>query len=301
MTQENLHEKEVFMIRPDLILQVAVNGLLLAGVYSVAAVGLNLVFGVLRVANIADGEFVMIGAFVVYSLTMLGVPLLVGILLAICLLFVLGALIERYVVEHVIYQPMAYSLLLLYAVSIFLRNAGLNIWSSNYVSLNVMTGFIQIGAITISVIRLVIFVVAIVFTLSFTFLLNRTYWGKTIRASIQHPELASACGMDVRMVRKLTFGVGSALAGITGTFFIMMFSVNPEMGTLMILKLFAIVIVGGLGNYLGTFVGAFVIAMTETATGFFLTTQLGDVAVFAIFLLALILRPQGIMGGKRLQ
>jgi branched-chain amino acid transport system permease protein len=282
-----------------LIFQVLINGLLLAGVYGVAAIGLNLIFGVLRVANIAHGDFMMIGAFIVYSLSTLGLSPLIGIPVAGGSLFVLGLLTERFLVEKVVYQPMAYSLLLLYAVSILLRNAGLNIWTSNYVSLNVIPGSLHLGPFTVSEIRLVVFIIAVGLTLAFTIILNRTTTGKTIRASIQHPDLAGACGIDVRKVRALTFGVGCLLAGITGTFFIMLFSVNPEMGDMMILKLFAIVIVGGLGNYLGTFAGALVIAMAETFTGFYATTQFADVAVFSIFLLSLILRPQGLLGGRK--
>jgi branched-chain amino acid transport system permease protein len=282
-----------------LVFQVLINGLLLAGVYGVAALGLNLIFGVLRVANIAHGDFMMLGAFIVYSLSTLGLSPLIGIPVVAGVLFVLGLLTERFLVEKVVYQPMAYSLLLLYAVSILLRNAGLNIWTSNYVSLNVIPGSLHLGPFTVSEIRLVVFIVAVGLTLAFTFVLNRTTTGKTIRASIQHPDLAGACGIDVRKVRALTFGVGSVLAGITGTFFIMLFSVNPEMGDMMILKLFAIVIVGGLGNYLGTFAGALIIAMAETFTAFYATTQFADVAVFSIFLLSLILRPQGLLGGRK--
>jgi branched-chain amino acid transport system permease protein len=282
-----------------LVLQVVINGLLLAGIYGVAAIGLNLIFGVLRVANIAHGDFMMLGAFIVYSLSALGVSPLIGIPIVGGILFVLGLLTERFLVEKVVYQPMAYSLLLLYAVSILLRNAGLNLWTSNYVSLNVMPGTLHIGPLTISEIRLVVFIIAVSLTVFFTFILNKTTVGKTIRASIQHPDLAGACGIDVRKVRALTFGVGSLFAGIAGTFFIMLFSVNPEMGDMMILKLFAIVIVGGLGNYLGTFAGALVVAMAETFTGFYATTQCSDVAVFSIFLLSLILRPQGLLGGRK--
>jgi len=288
-----------FMEGSLVILQVLINGLLLAGIYGVAAIGLNLIFGVLRVANIAHGDFMMLGAFIVYSLSTLGLSPLIGIPAAGGILFVLGILTERFLVEKVVYQPMAYSLLLLYAVSIIVRNAGLNLWTSNYVSLNIIPGSLQIGPLTISEIRLVVFTIAVILTAVFTFILNKTTVGKTIRASIQHPDLAGACGIDVRKVRALTFGAGTLLAGITGTFFIMLFSVNPEMGDMMILKLFAIVIVGGLGNYLGTFVGALVVAMAETFTGFYGTTQFSDVAVFSIFLLSLILRPQGLLGGRK--
>jgi len=288
-----------FMRGSLLILQVLINGLLLAGIYGVAAIGLNLIFGVLRVANIAHGDFMMLGAFIVYSLSTLGLSPLIGIPVVGGILFVLGILTERFLVEKVVYQPMAYSLLLLYAVSILIRNAGLNLWTSNYVSLNIIPGSLQIGPLTISEIRLVVFIIAVILTAVFTFILNKTTVGKTIRASIQHPDLAGACGIDVRKVRALTFGAGTLLAGITGTFFIMLFSVNPEMGDMMILKLFAIVIVGGLGNYLGTFVGALVVAMAETFTGFYGTTQFSDVAVFSIFLLSLILRPQGLLGGRK--
>jgi len=282
-----------------LIVQVLINGLLLAGIYGVAAIGLNLIFGVLRVANIAHGDFMMLGAFIVYTLSGLGLSPVIGIPIVAGILFVIGLLTERFLVEKVVSQPMAYSLLLLYAVSIVLRNVGLNLWTSNYVSLNILPGSLHIGPLDIPEIRLVVFIIAVGFTIGFTFILNKTTMGKAIRASIQHPDLAGACGIDVRKVRALTFGVGTLLAGIIGTFFIMLFSVNPEMGDMMILKLFAIVIVGGLGNYPGTFAGASVIAMAETFTGFYGTTQFSDVAVFSIFLLSLILRPQGLLGGRK--
>jgi len=281
-------------------IQVVINGILLAGVYTVAAVGLNLIFGVLRVANIAHGEFLMLGAFLFFSLTaVVGISPFISFVFVGVLIFLLALAVERFLVERVVKQPMAISLLLLYGVSIFFKNLGLNIWTSNYRSINIINRTISVGGLSVSLIRIIIFFIAIGLTIGLAVLLKKTYIGKAIRSTTQNPELTVACGVDIKKVRMFTFALGAILAAFSGCFFIMIYSITPEVGSSIILKLFAVVIVGGLGSYLGTFLGALVIALAEVLTSFYISTQFGDVAIFAVFLLVLIIRPQGFLGERQ--
>jgi len=281
------------------LLQVVVSGLLLGGVYALLAAGLNLIFGVMRVINLAHGELLMLGAygtFFFYDRTGLN-PLLAIPLVAVAM-FGGGLLLQRFLVERVVGQPLLSSLLLTFGLSTLLTGLALNLWTANFrsVAYEPLTGSIGVGGLSISRSRLVAFVIALVVTGATYAFLRRSTWGKAIRATAQNADVAQVCGIDVRRVRLLSFGLGAAMAAVAGTLVAIIFTVSPEMGRMFIGRAFAIIVLGGLGSFSGAFLGALILGVTETTTAYYTSTQLSEAVAYAVLVIVLLIRPSGLFG-----
>jgi branched-chain amino acid transport system permease protein len=153
-----------------------------------------------------------------------------------------------------------------------------------------------VGGLAVSKSRLVAFLIALAVTGAMFLFLRRSRFGKAIRATSQHAEVAQICGIDVRRVRLVTFGLGSAMAGIAGTLIAMIFTINPEMGRMFIGKAFAIIVLGGLGSFTGAFLGALFLGVGETLAAYWTDTQLAEAVAYAVLLLVLLVRPSGFFG-----
>jgi branched-chain amino acid transport system permease protein len=279
--------------------QLLINSLLLGGIYALAALGLNLIFGVLKLANIAHGDILMLGGIVAaWLVSSIGMSTYPAILVATIIIFLIGVALQKVAVEKVVQAPLAISMLLLYAISSILRNGSLFIWGPTYKTLAASTETVIFRGISIAYTRILVFGIAVLATIIFFLVLKSTTFGKCIRASAQHSGLAKACGIDVKRVRLLSFGLGSATAALAGGLLTILYPMSPGAGELYVIKMFAIVIVGGLGSFPGTFAGALLIALVETLSGFYGNTSYSDVAVFLVFILVLIAKPSGLFGGK---
>jgi branched-chain amino acid transport system permease protein len=281
------------------LLQVIVSGLLLGGVYALFAVGMNMIFGVLRVINLAHGELIMLGAYATFFLVdRSGFNPLLTIPFSAAALFVAGVAVEKFLIERTVNQPILSSLLLTFGLSTFLMGGALYLWTANFRSVPYLTGSYDIGALDLSKIRLVSFVIALTVTgATFGFLRYATY-GKAIRATAQHAEVAQVCGINVGRVRLTTFGLGSALAATSGSLIAMIFTVSPEMGRMFIGRAFAIVVLGGLGSFEGALLGALLLGVAETVAAYYTDTQLAEGVSYAVLVLVLLLRPSGLFGVK---
>lgn len=207
-------------------------------------------------------------------------------------------LLQFALVERVVNQPLLSSLLLTFGLSTLMMGVALNLWTSNFrsVAWQPLTGSWHLGEISISKSRLVAFGIALLVTLGTWLFLEKTTFGKAIRATSQHPEVAQICGIDVRKVRLVTFGIGSGMAAIAGSLIAMIFTISPEMGRMFIGKGFAIIVLGGLGSFIGAFIGAIVLGVGETVTAFFTDTQISEGVAYLILLLVLLIRPSGFFG-----
>lgn len=281
------------------LLQIVVSGILLGGVYALFATGLNLIFGVMKIINLGHGELMMLGAYVTFFLfTQAGVNPLLSIPLTAAVVGVLGYLLQMTLVERVVNQPIINSLLLTFGLSTLMMGVALNLWTSNFRSVNYapLSGSWTVGELAISKSRAVAFAISVVVTVGMWFFLNRSNFGKAIRATSEHPEVAQLCGIDIRKVRYVTFGLGSAMAAISGALISIIFTINPEMGRMFIGKGFAIIVLGGLGSFVGALLGAIVLGVSETVTAFYATTQMSEGVAYLILLLVLIIRPSGFFG-----
>ena len=281
------------------LLQVIVNGILLGGVYALFAAGLNMIVGVMRVINLAHGELLMLGAYTTFWLfslahvnPLLSIPASAGVML------VLGMVLQRALVERVVKQPLLSSLLLTFGLSTLFLGTALNLWKGDERSIPYLSSSLPVAGLLISTPRLVSFVIAVLLTSTTFLFLRYSTFGKTIRATSQQPDAAQACGIDVRRVRAVTFGIGSALAAVAGSLASIMFTFNPEIGQSFLPKAFAVIVLGGLGSFVGALLGAVVLGVGETVVGYFTSGQWAESVAFIILIVMLMVRPAGLFGAQ---
>ena len=283
----------------DLVAQTVVNGVLLGGVYALAAIGLSLVFGIMDVVNISHGHFLMVGGYVAVVLfTLVGLSPLVGMFVAMGLLFVLGYAVERLLLRHVLEREIEQPLLFLFGLALVLQNLGRHVLgsSSRSAELGLADVGAQVGTILIPGARSVTFVVAVIVVAALWAFLRYTVTGMAIRATAQDPVGARYVGIDTKRINSLTFGIGAALAGASGALLSMVFPVNPFVGWSYLLKAFAVVVLGGLGSVVGTLVGGLVLGVVENTGTLVFGGGYRDVITFGIFVAVLIAMPQGLFG-----
>jgi branched-chain amino acid transport system permease protein len=281
------------------ILQVIISGLLLGGVYALFAIGMNMIFGVMRVINLAHGELIMLGAYLTYFLYAKGgVNPLLTLPVSAVVMFGFGLVVERGLIERTVNQPLLASLLLTFGLSTFLMGTALYFWTADFRSVPYLTGSVEIGGLNLSKTRLVSFAIALAVTAATYAFLRYSTFGKAFRATSQHPEVAQVCGINVGRVRLFTFGLGTAMAAVAGSLIAMIFTISPEMGRMFLGRAFAIVVLGGLGSFVGAFVGSLLLGVAETLAAYYTNTQWAEGVSYAVLVLVLIVRPSGLFGRR---
>ncbi len=284
-----------------MLLQILVNGILMGGLYALMAIGMSLIWGVMNIINIAHGSFIMLGAFTTYWLfTILGMDPFVSLVFSMTLLFALGYGVQRYLINYVIRASTFITLILAFGIEIFINNAALVSWTADIRKVQVAYGAANFSIgnyVTIPTIRVVAFLLVIVISIAFFYILNRTNLGRSIRATSQDLDAAYLVGVDVAKTYGITFGLGVGAAGAAGTLWSILFPISPMMGGVLTLKSFVVVIIGGLGSMLGPIIGGLALGITEAfGTNWFGSTY-GNLISFTILVLVLIIRPKGILGG----
>ncbi|MBI2200099.1 MAG: branched-chain amino acid ABC transporter permease [Candidatus Rokubacteria bacterium] len=285
------------MWEPVLWGQLLINGVMLAGLYGLLALGLNLVFGVMRVINFAHGELVMLGAFVTFwGYTAFGLHPLLALPLSALALFALGWVLQRLLLERVLGGPPMAGLLVTFGLSLVVINVGLLVFGADIRSIPVVTGSLPLGGFVVPRARGLAFLVAVTLTGLTVAFLKWSALGRAIRATAQHPEVAITCGVDVRRTRLVTFGLGAALGSAAGSLLMVILPMDPQSGSFLILKAFAVIIIGGLGSVAGGLLGALVLGVAEVFGAFFFSTVFGEVVAYVLLLLVLLVRPAGLLG-----
>ena len=286
----------------DLLLQAAVSGLLLGGVYGLVASGLSLIFGVLRIINFAHGAVMMLAMYATYWLSTLGrVDPYLSVLLTGPLFFVLGIVIERLVIEPNRFAAEHNQLLLTLGLALFLENFALVLWQGDYRTVRpayANASFVVAEAL-VELPRLVACGGAVVMALALYVLLRTTDVGKAIRALAEEPEGAMLMGIDVGRIRATAFGIGCASVAIAGALVTPFFYVAPDVGEAFNIMAFVVVVLGGMGNFVGALVGGFIVGLAESLGATLLPGSLKQLVVFALFVLVLLFRPAGLCGGGR--
>jgi branched-chain amino acid transport system permease protein len=286
-------------VTPAMIGQVVISGLLAGALYSLVALGLALIFGVMRVINVAHGTFLTIGAYATFWwFHLLGLNPYLSLVLSMPLMFLLGALLQRTLVRRVVDAPDLSSLILTFGISIALVNLLQLAFSSDLRSVEFLTGAWLVGSFAFSKSRVIAFAFAVGITALAYWFLQWTRLGKAIRATSQSPQVAMICGVNVDRVRMFTFGIASALAAAGGSLVAVMIAIQPEMGQVYTFKSFLVIVLGGAGNYPGALVGGMLLGLLEQLASLFLTTQLSEAVAYVLLVLVLLLRPQGILGGR---
>ena len=285
-----------------LLLQAVVSGLLLGGVYGLVASGLTLIFGVLRIINFAHGAVMMLAMYASYWLWVwLGMDPYLSVLLTAPAFFVLGMGIQRVVIEPNRAAAEHNQLLLTLGLALFLENLALVLWQGDFRTLRVpyANASFVIGDALVEMSRLVAAGGAVLLALALFVFLRRTDVGKAIRALSEEREGAMLVGIDVARIRAVAFGIGSACAAVAGALITPFFYIAPDVGESFNLMAFVVVVLGGMGNFIGALVGGLIVGLAESLGAALLPGSLKQLVVFAIFVLVLLFRPEGLFGGAR--
>ena len=286
-------------ITADMVGQVIISGLLAGALYSMVALGLALIFGVMRVINIAHGTLLMLGAYTTFWWSqLLGINPYLSLLASMPLMFLLGMLLQRTLVTRVVDAPELSSLLLTFGISIALVNLAQLAFTSDLRSVEYLTGAWLVGPIAFSKSRLISFVFAVAITLFAFWFLQNTKLGKAIRATSQSSEVAMICGINVQRIHLYSFGIASALAAAGGSLVAVMIAIQPEMGQVYTFKSFLVIVLGGAGNLPGALLGGMLLGLVEQLASLFLTTQLSEAVAYVLLVLVLLVRPTGLLGGR---
>jgi branched-chain amino acid transport system permease protein len=287
------------MISPTMLGQVIVSGILAGALYALVALGLALIFGVMRVINIAHGPMLMLGAYTTWLLySRLHVNPFLTVPVAMVALFAVGALLQRTLVFRVVDAPDLSSLLLTFGLSIAIVNLAQLVFTSDLRAVEYITGSWVVGGLALSRPRVIAFAVAGGLTaLAFVFL-KSTRLGKAIRATSQSREVAMVCGIDVGRIHMITFGLASALAAAGGSLLAVIVAIQPEMGQVWTFKSFLVIVLGGAGNYPGALLGGMLLGLVEQLASLFLTSQLSEVVAYVLLVAVLLVRPTGLLGGR---
>jgi branched-chain amino acid transport system permease protein len=283
--------------------QQIVLGLLLGGLYGLAAAGLSLVFGVLKVLNVAHGELIMLGGYgVVFVVALLGLDPFAALLIVIPLSLLLGAVLYwglfGFVVRADEETRVKNSLLIGFGLALALHALAVQLWTADERS--VVTPYagavVSVGPLTIPLVRLASLVIAFALIGGLHLLLARWRWGKAIRATAEDWQAAMLTGIDIRRAYLLAFAIGTALAGAAGTLVTIGYSVSPSIGLEWTLKALIVVVLAGLGSMLGTFVGGLLLGVAEAASAASFGGPYREVVGLVIFVVVLVVRPRGLFG-----
>jgi branched-chain amino acid transport system permease protein len=285
-----------------LTLQILVDSLLLGGVYTLMAVGLSLAFGVTRIINFAHGDIVMYGAYAAFfAFVGLNVDPLLSLLLVAALGGIGGCLLFKLTLNRIIESAGINQVLLTFGIGLVLQNVAVILWTGDERSTTPSYAF-DSWFLTDDVIvakgRLIAFILAAVFVALLLAWLRWSELGRATRAVSQNRAAASLMGINVRAMYALSFGLSSALGTATGAIMSFLLPITPFMGFPILVKAFAIIILGGLDSVIGTVIGAFFLATAETTIGYLVPQGIGWAEGVAFFLLVLVLiaRPTGILG-----
>lgn len=281
---------------------VVFSGFLQGGVYAMFAVGLTLIFGVMRIINAAHGEMVMMGAYLTWvAFSFLGVDPLLSLLLTMPITFLFGMLLQKVLLNSVVGQPELTGLLVTFGLGLVMVYMAELIFTTDFRTIPYAPRTVQITeSIAVGQNKLISFAMALAISLSVYVFLRASRLGKAIRATALNAEVAMICGINVRRIYLITTGLAAALAVAGGALVSIQFGFNPETGIVYTLQAFAIVILGGRGNYVGAFIGGFMLAILESLVSLMIPngTAMVELAGYGLLIAVLLIRPSGLMGMK---
>jgi branched-chain amino acid transport system permease protein len=278
--------------------QIAVNAILLSGILALVALGFSLVWGIMNIVNLSHGAFIVVGAYLTFWLhELLHVDPFVSIPVSMAALFGLGYLVQRTVINQIIRAPLLATFLLTFGLEILIVNL-LNFFfkaDTRSVQTSYSGSGFALGPVRVPYMRLGALLVSLALVLALGGFLNRTRLGRAIRATGMDLDAARLSGVKVRTIYALTYAIGAALAGAAGSLLSIMVAFDPNLGGGYTERAFVICVLGGLGNVVNVLIGASIYAVIEVFVGSRLP-QLSQAVTFAMLVLLLIARPQGIAG-----
>ena len=286
----------------ETLIQSIVNGLLTGSLFAMIAVGLTIVFGVMRIINMAHGEMVMLGMFGAYwSYAKLQLDPFVSLLIWVPLMFVFGMGVHRFLLRKIIPSGELNALLYTAGLSLLIANLALFFWTGDYRSINLDYALQPMRPFGISISKplAIAFVLASVMMVALYAFMTRTDTGRAIRATAQNPAAAALMGVNVVRIDTITFGLGTALAAAAGVLLVPSLYVYPTVGEILVVKCFVIVVLGGLGSVPGAIAGGLLLGLVESLGAVYVSVAFKDTIGFVMFMLVLLFRPAGLFGVGR--
>jgi len=284
------------------ILDVLISGLLNGGIFALIAVGLSMQYGVARVLNVSHGEFIMLGAFITWTLyTMFNINPLVSLVICGPIIFVIGYFLHKTLYRRIRLSSGSQgifegnSMLASFGLLFIIQNLAILTWGSGIKGYSYLAFPVNLGGAAFAANRLVTLLFAVVICVIFYLFLTRARLGKAIRAAAQDPEAAGLMGVNINQVLALCFGLGALMAGLAGTLLSMSFRVQPTMGLEYTVIAIIVIVLGGLGSIPGSFIGGFILGLVGSIVSSF-EPGLSLVAYYVLFMILLLVKPTGILG-----
>lgn len=282
------------------IINLLLLGVLWGGVYLLMAAGLNLIYGVMKVVNLAHGDMIIVGGLLAFTLfSNYGISPIIAFPLAAGLLFVIGMAVQYFILEHIPVKGALgelRTLLATFGLSYVIANTSFLIWGSQFQSLPFLQGSVQFGSIALPQALIAASILAFSAALILHLWLAYTMVGKSVRATAQSGLGAACCGLNSRLIRIISFGVGAALAGAAGSLVITLIPFQTTGSGELTIQAFTIIALGGLGNYMGALIAAELLGIVEVFTQYYLGSNPASAVIYIVFIAVLIFRPQGLFG-----
>jgi len=281
-----------------------INGLRTGSIYALIAIGYTMVYGIAKMINFAHGDIIMVGAYALYfSISVLGLPVPVALLITVVVCSVLGVLIEKIAYKPLRKAPPLAVLITAIGMSFFLQSSSLLFFGSTPIPFQsvIPNENIKLGPVVISSITLVTLVVTAVAMILLTLFINKTKLGSAMRAVSEDKGAAELMGINVNSTISMTFAIGSALAAVAGILYISQYqSMRPTLGALPGIKAFVAAVLGGIGSIPGAMLGGILLGLIESVSKAYISTELADAIVFGVLIVVLLFRPSGLLGKKKI-
>lgn len=281
---------------------VILNGLMQGGVYAMFAVGLTLIFGVMRIINVAHGETVMMGAYLTYSAFFyLGMDPLLALFVTLPAAFAFGWIVQKLLLNAVVGGPELTPLLITFGLGLVMIQVVEWIFTTDFRTIPYNPDSIRVTQnISVGMNKVISFAAATVISISVFLFLKFHRLGKAIRATAQNKDVALVCGINIYGIFLITSGLGAALAAAGGALISIQFGFNPEEGIFYTLQAFAIIVLGGRGHYIGALIGGLMLAVMESLISFMIPngTAMVEIAAYGLMVFVLLIRPRGLLGAK---
>jgi branched-chain amino acid transport system permease protein len=289
----------------NVFLQIVVSGIMVGALYGLAALGLSLVFGVLKILNVAHGELLMLGGyFAFWAFSLYGIDPFAALVVVLPLMFLLGLALHKSLFSRIVQaneeQRIKNSLLIGFGLTLVLHNLAILLWTADDRAITTAYSIraLTLGGIRLPITRLAGLVVSFLCAFGMEWFLERTEFGKSIRATAEDWQIAALTGINVQKTYLLTFAIGSALAGLAGMLVSLGYSINPSIGLGWTLKALIVVVLAGLGSMRGAFFAGILLGVAENSSAFLWSNQYREIVGIVLFLAVLSLRPQGLFGDK---
>jgi branched-chain amino acid transport system permease protein len=288
------------MFAPEIVIAAIINGLLTGAVYALVSVALTLVYGVLHIINFAQGAMLTAAMFAAFFAQQAGVDPLIAVFGLAPLFFVLGYAMQRYLIGPASHGKDSNILLVTLGLAIVIENGLLVAFGSDTRTIDVPYGFssVDLGYVFLPMPRVIAFGVTCVVAAMLWALLNRTDTGMAIRAVAREKLGAALVGIDVNHVYAVTFGIGAACLAVAACVLLPSYYVQPRAGDAYILVAFTVVVLGGMGSVPGAMIGGLLIGIVESLSGLYFGESLGQLGIFLLFILVLLVRPTGLFGAR---